>query len=74
MDWNSAEANWQQLRSEVRANWGRLTSGHLDEIAGMRARLASTIREAYSLTADEAERQIRSFEARNQHPRPVSFR
>jgi uncharacterized protein YjbJ (UPF0337 family) len=74
MDWNSAEANWQQLRSEVRANWGRLTSGHLDEIAGRRARLASTIREAYSLTADEAERQIRSFEARNQHPRPVSFR
>lgn len=74
MDWNSAEANWQQLRSEVRANWGRLTSGHLDVIAGRRSRLASTIREAYGLTGDEAERQIRSFEARNQHPRPVSFR
>ena len=74
MDWNFAEANWQQLRSEARANWARLTSGQLDVIAGRRARLASTIREAYDLTGDEAERQIRSFEARNQHPRPVSFR
>jgi len=74
MDWNFAEANWQQLRSEVRANWARLTSGQLDVIAGRRARLASTIREAYDLTGDEAERQIRSFEERNQHPRPVSFR
>jgi uncharacterized protein YjbJ (UPF0337 family) len=74
MDWNFAAANWQQLRCEVRANWGRLTSGQLDVIAGRRARLASTIREAYDLTGDEAERQIRSFEARNQHPRPVSFR
>jgi uncharacterized protein YjbJ (UPF0337 family) len=43
-------------------------------IAGSRARLASKIEEAYGVTSNEAERQIKSFEARNQHPRPVSFR
>jgi uncharacterized protein YjbJ (UPF0337 family) len=74
MDWNLVEASWQRFRGEVHANWWRLTSAHLDFIAGRRTRLASTIREAYGVTGDEAERQIKSFEARNQHPRPVSFR
>jgi uncharacterized protein YjbJ (UPF0337 family) len=74
MDWNLVEATWQRFRGEVRANWGRLTPAHLDFIAGSRTRLASRLKEAYSLTGDEAERQIKSFEARNQHPRPVSFR
>jgi uncharacterized protein YjbJ (UPF0337 family) len=74
MDWNFVEASWLHIRDEVHANWGRLTSAHLDLIAGSRARLASKIEEAYGVTSNEAERQIRSFEARNQHPRPVSFR
>jgi uncharacterized protein YjbJ (UPF0337 family) len=74
MDWNFAEANWQQFKCEVLANWRRLTSGHLDVIAGRRACLSKETKEAYGVTGDEAERQIKSFEARNQHPRPVSFR
>lgn len=74
MDWNLVEASWQQFRGEVHANWGRLTSAHLDLIAGRRARLVRKIREAYGVTGDEAERQIKGFEARNQHPRPVSLR
>ena len=74
MDWKVSEASWQRFRDEVHANWGKLTSAHLDFIAGKRAHLASSIKEVYGVTRDEAERQIRSFEARNQHPRPVSFR
>jgi uncharacterized protein YjbJ (UPF0337 family) len=74
MDWDFVESSWQRFRDEVHANWGRLTSAHLDLIAGSRARLASKIEQAYGVTSSEAERQIKSFEARNQHPRPVSFR
>ena len=74
MDWKFAEASWLHIRDEVHANWGRLTSAHLDLIAGSRARLASRIEEVYGVTSSEAERQIKSLEARNQHPRPVSFR
>jgi uncharacterized protein YjbJ (UPF0337 family) len=74
MDWNYVKASWQQFRSEVHANWGRLTPVHLDIIAGRRACLSNEIEEAYGVTSEEAERQIKSFEARNQHPRPVSFR
>jgi uncharacterized protein YjbJ (UPF0337 family) len=74
LDWNLVEATWQRFRGEVLANWGRLTTAQLDFIAGSRTRLANRITEAYGVTGDEAERQIKSFEARNQHPRPVSFR
>lgn len=74
MDWKFVEATWLRFRDEVHANWDRLSREHLDFIAGSRTRLASRIEEAYGVTGDEAERQIKSFEARNQHPRPVSFR
>jgi len=74
MDWNLVQTSWQRLRVEVYANWGRLTGSHLDLIGGNRARLARQIEEVYGVTGHEAERQIKSFEARNQHPRPVSFR
>lgn len=74
MDWNLVQASWQRFSGEVHANWGRFTGPHLDFIGGNRARLASQIEEVYGVTGHEAERQIKSFEARNQHPRPVSFR
>ena len=74
MDWDIVAASWQRFRDEVHANWGKLTSVHLDSIAGKRAHLATSISEAYGVTGDEAERQIKSFEARNRHPRPVSSR
>jgi len=74
MDWNFAQANWPRFRDEVHANWTMLTSSQLDLIAGRRVRLASEIEEAYGVTATDAERQIKTFEMRNLHPRPVSFR
>jgi uncharacterized protein YjbJ (UPF0337 family) len=74
MNWDAAERNWPQFRSEVRANWGRLSDSHLAVIAGKRPRLASTISEAYGVTDVQAEQQIRNFEARNLYSRPVSGR
>ncbi len=74
MDWNVVESNWQQYRDDVRANWRRLSVDHLDTIAGERARLATMIEATYSVTRDEAERQIKSFEARQEHVHRVSFR
>lgn len=59
---------------EVHGNWTMLASGHLDLIAGRRLHLASKIEEAYGITREEAERQIKSFEERNVRPRPGSFR
>ena len=74
MDWNLVQASWQRFRGDVHAHWGKFTVPHLDFIGGNRARLAIQIEEVYGVTGHEAERQIKSFEARNQYPRPVSLR
>lgn len=74
MDWTAVLVEWKPFSNEVRAQWGRLTNSQLDAIAGRRTRLAEQIRVSYGVTPDEAERQICSFEARNQYLRGVSSR
>lgn len=74
MDWDFIQADWSRFRDEVHARWTMITVRQLDLIAGKRARLANTIEDVYGLTSDQAERQIKTFEMRNAHPRPVSFR
>ena len=63
MNWDIAEGNWNQFRGKVKAKWGKLTDDHLDVIAGKRIELAGKIQEAYGISKDEAEEQIRQFEA-----------
>jgi len=62
MNWDIAEGNWNQFRGKVKAQWGKLTDDHLDVIAGKRIELAGKIQEAYGVTKDEAEKQIKQFE------------
>ncbi len=62
MNWDIVKANWQQFRGEVKAQWGKLTNDHLDVISGKRITLSGKIQEAYGVSKDEAERQIKKFE------------
>ena len=70
MNWNIVEGNWKQFKGEVKAQWGKLTDDHLDVIAGKRIELAGKIQEAYGITKDEAEQQIKRFELRNKDELP----
>jgi CsbD-like. len=45
--------------------WGKLTDDDLDVIAGKRDQLAGRVQEAYGVSKDEAEKQIRDWEDRN---------
>jgi uncharacterized protein YjbJ (UPF0337 family) len=65
MNWDIVAGNWKQFRGKVKAQWGKLTDDHLDVIAGKRVELAGKIQEAYGLTKDEVEKQIKDFEERN---------
>lgn len=62
MNWDIVKGNWKQFRGEVKAQWGKLTDDHLDVISGKRIELAGKIQEAYGITKDEAEHQIKEFE------------
>jgi len=69
MNWDIAKGNWKQFKGKVKAQWGQLTDDHLDQIDGKRIELAGRIQETYGITKDEAEQQIRKFEADNQDER-----
>ncbi len=54
--------NWQQFKGNVKQRWGKLTDDQLSVINGQRDILAGKLQEAYGLTKDEVERQIRDWE------------
>ncbi len=70
MNWDIVEGNWKQFNGKVKAQWGKLTDDQLDVIAGKRVELAGRIQEAYGITQDEVEKQIKNFEEINKDYRP----
>jgi len=65
MNWDIVEGNWMQFKGKVKAQWGNLTDDQLDIIAGRRDELAGRIQEAYGISKDAAEEQIKRFEEQN---------
>ena len=63
MNWDIAEGNWKQFKGQVKTQWGKLTDDHLEVIGGKRVELMGKLQEAYGITKDEAEKQIKDFEA-----------
>jgi uncharacterized protein YjbJ (UPF0337 family) len=70
MNWDIAEGNWKQFQGYVKEQWGKLTDDSLDTIAGKRDQLAGKIQEAYGISKDEAEAQIKAFEETHEDDRP----
>ena len=62
MGWERIEGNWAHWKGIVRERWGRLTDDQLAIIGGRREQLAGRIQEAYGLTREEADRQLRNWE------------
>lgn len=65
MNWDIVEGNWKQFKGKAKEQWGKLTDDDLDVIAGKRDQLAGRVQEAYGVSKDEAEKQIRDWEERN---------
>ncbi len=65
MNWDIIEGNWMKFKGKAKAHWGKLSDDRLDVIAGKRDQLRGEIQEAYGLTKDEAEKQIKEFEEIN---------
>ncbi len=62
MNRDIVEGGWTQFKGKVKAQWGRLTGGHLDVVDGKRVELSGKIQEGYGITKDAAERQIERFD------------
>jgi uncharacterized protein YjbJ (UPF0337 family) len=62
MNWDMIEGDWKQFKGHVKEKWGKLTDDNLDTIAGKRDQLTGSIQEAYGITKDQAELQVKAFE------------
>jgi uncharacterized protein YjbJ (UPF0337 family) len=62
MNWDRIEGNWKQFKGNAKQQWGKLTDDQLDVISGKRDLLAGKIQEAYGVSKDEAEKQLRAWE------------
>jgi len=72
MNWNLAQASWQQFKGTVKARWLKLTDEQLEAISGNRAQLLEKLQASYGISRSDAERELRAFEARHKNYRPKS--
>lgn len=75
MNWDRIEGNWKQFKGSARKQWGNLTDDDLERVAGKRDELLGRIQERYGVGRDEADRQLRDWESRQQEmPRDQTTR
>ena len=63
MNWDQIAGNWKQLKGVVRTKWGKLTDDDVDVIAGKRDILLGKIQERHGIAREEAEKQLKDWEA-----------
>jgi uncharacterized protein YjbJ (UPF0337 family) len=62
MNWDRVEGNWKTFKGQVKQQWGKLTDDDLDVIRGRREELLGRLQNAYGMSRDDADRQIREWE------------
>ena len=69
MNWDLIESGWSEYKASAKRQWDRLSEQQLACTKGKREYLKSRVREAYSLSREEAERQVSDWQVR-QMPKP----
>jgi uncharacterized protein YjbJ (UPF0337 family) len=66
MNQDRINGSWEQVKGSVQKAWGKLTNDDLSVIEGDRKQLAGKIQERYGVAKDEAEKQVREWNARTE--------
>ena len=64
MNWDQIAGNWKQFKGKAQTQWGKLTNDDLDQVEGREQELVGKIQTQYGITREEAERQVRDWQAR----------
>ncbi|MFT3923909.1 MAG: CsbD family protein [Myxococcales bacterium] len=69
MNWTQIEGKWDQVKGQLRSQWGKLTDDDVANLRGKKDQLVGKIQERYGVAKDEAEQQIdtwlKKFNARD---------
>ncbi len=70
MNQDIIKGKWKQLKGTLRQQWGKLTDSDYEEIAGNKDKLIGRLQERYGYGRDQAEREVREFESRQDQGAP----
>ncbi|MBP5987112.1 MAG: hypothetical protein KA538_07990 [Azonexus sp.] len=70
MSWNIDAEAWNLVRGKLKSRWGKINEAALVAIDSKREGLVSKLQELYELSAEEAEKQVASFESHTKELRP----
>lgn len=70
MSWDFSDESWNTFKHKLKMRWGKISNAHLDEIAGKREKLLHVLKETYGVSDEEADAQVKSFEAYSKELRP----
>jgi uncharacterized protein YjbJ (UPF0337 family) len=59
--------NWKQFKGTVKEKWGKLTDDDMTVIEGKRDQLVGKIQERYGYAKDQAEKEVKDWESRNEY-------
>jgi uncharacterized protein YjbJ (UPF0337 family) len=65
MNWEQVRGSWNQVKGEMKKQWGKLTDDDFAKINGERDKLVGRIQERYGYAKDQAEREVRDWESRS---------
>jgi uncharacterized protein YjbJ (UPF0337 family) len=60
-----AAGRWNEVRGKAKERWGKLSDADLTRIDGKREMLAGIVQRRYARTKEEAEEELRQWEARH---------
>ena len=61
MNDDKIKGQWKQLADRAKAKWGKLTDDDLKIVDGNQEYLTGMVQERYSITKDEAKKQVEEF-------------
>lgn len=63
MEWKQIESDWSKLKSDAKSRWGKLTEADLNSVGGRRDDLVGKVQQHYSLSKDNATKQVTEWGA-----------
>lgn len=67
MNKDEVGGNWKQFKGKVKEQWGKLTDDDMTVIEGKRDQLVGKVQERYGYAKDEAEKEVKEWENRNDY-------
>ena len=61
MNTDILHGKWEQIKGQVKQQWGKLTDDDITVISGKRDQLVGKVQERYGFAKDQAQRDVDSF-------------